>query len=306
MIRVLPSSILVRLIQESLDAVLITDSDGRIRYLNPAMEKLCGYESAEILLEPLSRLIDDATAAAQIEFIDRLKGDGESQSAQTRVRELPLRHRTGELIPVELKAVDLGAEVGTHFFGTFMTDLRERKNAEAQRNALLEQLEHLALTDALTGLPNRRAFDLEAERLMAHARREKWPATMGMVDVDWFKRINDQHGHPAGDALLKVVAQKIQQVIRSGDLCGRIGGDEFGLLLPHATLQQAAIVAERIRSVIAEPVRTPDVPAIDVTVSIGLAKLDTSARVETALAHADAALYQAKLTGRNRVIVAQV
>jgi diguanylate cyclase (GGDEF)-like protein/PAS domain S-box-containing protein len=306
MIRVLPSSILVRLIQESLDAVLILDSESRIRYVNPAMEKLSGYEAAELLNEPLSRLLDASATPDKDDFETRLNVAASENTTLDPVREVDIRHRSGEFIPIELKAVDLGAEAGTRFFGAFMVDLRQRKNAEAHSNALLEQLEQQALTDALTGLPNRRAFDLEAERLMAYARRENWPVIVGMIDIDWFKRANDQFGHLAGDSLLRVVARTIQQLIRSGDLCGRIGGDEFGLLLPHATVQQAAVVAERIRSAIADQnVAAPDAPQIRVTVSIGLAKLDTTEQIETALAHADAALYQAKLTGRNRVIVAQ-
>lgn len=306
MIRVLPGSILARLTQESLDAVLIMDSDSRIRYVNPALEKLCGYSASELEGEPLARLLDERTAAQHDAYVRRYLASDQPSVVLGRVRELEVRHRSGEMIPIELKALDLGIESGTHFLGAFMTDVRQRKNAETKSKALLAQLEQQALTDALTGLPNRRAFDLEAARTMSYARRENWPVAVGMIDIDWFKRANDQYGHLAGDTLLRTVAQSIQQLIRTGDLCGRIGGDEFGLLLPHATLPQAAAVAERIRAVLAEQtIVAADIPHIRITVSIGLAKLDTNDLIETALAQADAALYQAKLTGRNRVVIAQ-
>jgi diguanylate cyclase (GGDEF)-like protein/PAS domain S-box-containing protein len=306
MIRVLPGSILVPLIQESLDAVLIMDADCRIRYVNPAMEKLCGYTSAELQNESLNRLLDERTAAEHDSSVRRYLAANERSVVLGRVRELELRHRNGEMIPIELKALDLGSDGGTRFLGAFMTDVRQRKNAETKSRALLAKLEQQALTDALTGLPNRRAFDLEAARTMAYARRENWPVAVGMIDIDWFKRANDQYGHLVGDTLLRTVAQSIQQLIRTGDLCGRIGGDEFGLLLPHATLPQAAAVAERIRAVLADQtIVAADTPQIRITVSIGLAKLDTNDLIETALAQADAALYQAKLTGRNRVVLSQ-
>jgi diguanylate cyclase (GGDEF)-like protein len=187
-----------------------------------------------------------------------------------------------------------------------MIDLRRRKAVEALNAALMTQLEQQALTDALTGLPNRRAFDLEATRVMAHAKREGWPLTVGIADIDSFKRVNDHHGHAAGDSVLRSIAQAIQNLVRGGDLFGRIGGDEFGLLLPRATTTQAADIAERIRELVADhPIVLTPQESIGVTISIGLAQLDPQNSFAGALAQADAALYQAKLTGRNRVVVAQ-
>jgi diguanylate cyclase (GGDEF)-like protein len=126
-----------------------------------------------------------------------------------------------------------------------------------------------------------------------------------MVDIDWFKRVNDRNGHLAGDNVLRTVAATIQKSIRTGDLCGRIGGDEFGLLFSHATLAQAEVIAERIRVELINHAFVQLGIDSPIGVSIGLAPLSQTESIDTALAHADAALYQAKLLGRNRVVVAQ-
>jgi len=181
-----------------------------------------------------------------------------------------------------------------------------RREMEAKHAALLKQLEQQALTDTLTGLPNRRAFESEAARVMANAKREDWPVSIGVADIDWFKRVNDQHGHPAGDTVLRTVAQTIQNHVRAGDLCGRIGGEEFGLLFPHATVEQAAVIAERIRlALAATPIAASPNVTVNLTLSIGLSVLDVNRLLDAAIAAADAALYQAKLTGRNRVVISQ-
>lgn len=306
MLNPLSTSILHYLIEEATDAVLIMDAQCRVRYVNPAMAKLSGYGAGELIGESLNGLLPDAVAAHHDEYVRGYIDGTRNSTVLGRVRELALRHRTGEIIPIELKAVDLGLEGGTRYFGAIIIDLRRRKDIEAKNAALMAQLEQQALTDPLTGLPNRRAFDLEAARVMAHAKREGWPVTVGIADIDWFKKVNDQYGHAAGDTVLRSVAQATQTLVRGGDLFGRIGGEEFGLLMPRATASQALAIVERIRVLLAEnPIVLPSEESIGITISIGLAQLDPTTSFETALAQADAALYQAKLTGRNRVVVAQ-
>jgi len=300
------SAMFGHLVEESLDAVLIIDAQCRICYVNAAMEKLCGFKAGELVGESMNGLLPAAIAAVHDAYVRDYLNSLRPSTVLGRVREFELRHRSGELIPIELKAVDLGSDTGTRFLGAFMVDLRRRKAIEARNAALLSQLEQQALTDALTGLPNRRAFELEAARVMAHAKREGWPVTVGIADIDWFKKINDQYGHPVGDAVLRHVAHAIQTLVRAGDLFGRLGGEEFGLLLPNATTTQATVIAERIRSTLANSkfVASPEAH-VATTISIGLATLDPAQSLDAALAQADAALYQAKLTGRNRVVVAQ-
>ncbi len=302
MIENLSASLATQLIAESLDAVLIVDECCRIRYANSALEKLSGYLAGELLGESLNGLLPAAIAAEHDQYVRRYLDSLRPSTVLGRVRELEMRHRTGELIPIELKAVDLGMYAKSHFFGAFFSDLRERKASEARNATLLAQLEQQSLTDPLTGLPNRRAFELEATRVMANARREGWPVAIGIADIDWFKRINDTYGHPVGDVVLRTVAHLLQTQMRGGDLCGRLGGEEFGLLLPHADERQAMVIAERIRVALAAlPIGASRTTTLEVTISIGLVRFDMNQALDVSLAKADAALYQAKLAGRNRV-----
>jgi diguanylate cyclase (GGDEF)-like protein/PAS domain S-box-containing protein len=303
MIETLDPTIISRLIEGSPDAVLIMDDRSRIRYLNPAMQALSGFAPAELLGQALEGLLPAAPAAAHDGYMRHYIDGNKPSSVLGKVREFAIRHRTGEMIPIELKAFDLGVTQGCRIFGAFMTDLRPRKRLEAQHAALVLQLEQQALSDSLTGLPNRRAFEAEAASMMARAQRTGGTITVGLADIDHFKRVNDEYGHATGDAVLCRVARIVRDTARNTDFVGRIGGEEFGLLFPDATLEQATRVAERIRSAVVAAY-TDGMAAsekLKVTVSIGLAWLPADGALDAALANADAALYEAKHKGRNRV-----
>lgn len=161
-----------------------------------------------------------------------------------------------------------------------------------------------ARTDGLTGLANR-AHLLEAgERLLAQAREQGQPFCAVMLDVDFFKRVNDTHGHPAGDAVLKAVAAQARGAVRGHDLVGRYGGEEFLILLIGASLQPAAAAAERLRLRIAGSPVVHEGTWIKVTVSQGVAQARAGEDLAGLVARADAALYQAKDGGRDRVVTA--
>ena len=166
-----------------------------------------------------------------------------------------------------------------------------------------EILEKLALTDALTGLANRRAFLDALDAEMARVRRHDHPASLLFLDLDEFKRVNDSHGHAVGDEVLAAFSQVLSRGCRRGDLAARIGGEEFAVLLPMTGRVAAALVAERIRRATnALPLgRSVEVP---VTVSVGVASTEDSPspfQAAELLGRADAALYRAKEGGRNRV-----
>lgn len=167
----------------------------------------------------------------------------------------------------------------------------------------LEALARLARRDALTGLPNRRAFDEALAREVARAERGGAPLAVVALDVDHFKRVNDLHGHAAGDAALEAVAGRARDALRAGDLLARVGGEEFAALLPGAALADAREVAERIRGAVsASPVvvTAAAVPLV-LTVSLGCATLGPGEGAAALVARADARLYDAKHGGRNRV-----
>ena len=167
---------------------------------------------------------------------------------------------------------------------------------------LADDLVALAATDSLTGLLNRRSLDQAALRLSAHARRSGRPLAIVVIDVDHFKLINDQYGHPAGDEVLRWLATLMQSAIRSEDYLARIGGEEFSILLPASCEAEAAVLGERIRSEFAQ-LTVPWASAnLRCTLSVGVAD-STAAGADLAglLAAGDNALYRAKREGRNRV-----
>ncbi len=167
----------------------------------------------------------------------------------------------------------------------------------------LNQAKLLSETDELTGLYNKRGFAIAADRLFAQAQRYKRAATVLMIDSDDLKAVNDKHGHDAGDRLLKMLARCIQAELRYTDVPARIGGDEFVVLLPETPAKGAIDVAERIRDAVANSPVNVEGGRIESTVSIGVASYpDDGGNIDSVLARADRAMYQAKQTGRNRVM----
>jgi diguanylate cyclase (GGDEF)-like protein len=168
--------------------------------------------------------------------------------------------------------------------------------------ALRERLRNQALRDALTGLYNRHFLEETLERMCLDAERRKSSIAAIMIDIDHFKRLNDQHGHAAGDAVLQEVSATILLCLRRTDMACRYGGEELAILLPDCTLVAAEEKAEQIRTRIADLVTGE---GLSVTASLGVATIpDTASKASELLGSADAALYQAKQNGRNRVIVA--
>jgi len=155
---------------------------------------------------------------------------------------------------------------------------------------LFQQMQHQALTDGLTGCFNRRFFEIQLERDLHLATRMRQPVSLILLDIDHFKRVNDEHGHDAGDSALRLLAGALREEVRGVDTAARYGGEEFAIILPQAGEEGALVVAERLRSRI-ERTEVPGVGSI--TASIGVATFPLHANSR--------ALYQAKRTGRNRV-----
>ncbi|MBX7167098.1 MAG: GGDEF domain-containing protein [Pirellulales bacterium] len=182
----------------------------------------------------------------------------------------------------------------------------EAEYAHAQRQ-LLEQARQLesvaaeALTDGLTGLPNRRAFDDELDRCLALTRRYDRPLSLLLCDIDHFKKFNDRYGHPTGDFVLRETAQLLRSTLRPSDFVARFGGEEFAILLPETGLADAIIAAEKLRLAVCVARPEFDGQKFQITVSQGVTQATRNDGTAAFVRRADAALYAAKSAGRNCV-----
>ncbi len=189
---------------------------------------------------------------------------------------------------------------GNTLLGGVGVDITNQLNRERHLADANAELQRLAATDALTGLPNRRLFEGRASIEFAVARRKRRTLSLVAMDIDDFKRRNDLFGHSAGDEALKVVGDVLRACTRKEDLAARVGGEEFAFLLAETDAAGAVIFAERIRAAL----RAMDHGPLDLTVSIGIATIDDATPTwERLLCRADDAMYEAKRTGKNKVIV---
>jgi diguanylate cyclase (GGDEF)-like protein len=166
-----------------------------------------------------------------------------------------------------------------------------------------EALEKASTHDPLTGLPNRRLLGDRLRQETDRALRHGGGYTLGMLDLDHFKRVNDQHGHDAGDAILVLVSQALLSALRDYDLCGRWGGEEFLILLPQTALAEAATVIERVRQAIRAQTLPDHQTTVVITASFGLTEHRPGERPEDTVTRADTLLLTAKRNGRDRVQV---
>jgi diguanylate cyclase (GGDEF)-like protein len=189
----------------------------------------------------------------------------------------------------------------------FLEVIAAQVSLALSRIKFIATLQTLSVTDALTGVPNRRYWDLRLAEEIARAQRYRYPLAVLMVDIDHFKRVNDTYGHQVGDVALQQVASRLRSNLRRTDVLARYGGEEFGVLAPQTSLEAAKVLAERLRHAIAsEPIWVNSDLSIPLTISVGVAVFPEHGQNESDLvAAADAALYRAKEEGRNCVRVAE-
>jgi diguanylate cyclase (GGDEF)-like protein len=208
--------------------------------------------------------------------------------------------------PASVEAVmttDSALNLRTAFFAVALTITWHATLVGLVVARLVNELQRLSRHDVLTGLLNRRAMEEALESELERSRRTREPFAVMMLDLDHFKRINDQHGHPVGDLALKHVAKVLTSAMRKGDSVARFGGEEFIVLMPGTRLNDAEPLAEKLRGVLEASPLTHSAGAVNLSVSVGVAQwrhaADDASRV---LSRADAALFQAKVQGRNCVV----
>jgi diguanylate cyclase (GGDEF)-like protein/PAS domain S-box-containing protein len=291
------------LAENSSDAIIRTGLDGIRRYMSPSTFRLLGYQPEELVGRTwMTNIHPDDRPIAEAEIGRLLSGAPYSTAT------LRMLRKDGSAIWIERQstAVRNCATGRAEEVVTVARDITARKQAEAALAAASEELARQAATDALTGLANRRCFDETLDRELRRAIREVQPLALLLLDVDCFKFYNDDYGHPAGDAVLRAIAECMQGAIRRpGDTAARYGGEEFAVILPNTHGPGAVQVAEAIRTAVAELV-LPHLrgSAGIVTVSIGVAAVMTTPDTTPGwlIASADAALYAAKSAGRNRIV----
>lgn len=269
----------VPLAMTTADGVLVKANDATFRYFGYAPEELLGRSIVHL----------HADAVQRREFVDRLRAEGHVEGV-----ELDLVRADGSLRTM-LAAASVVRHDGRTCVITGLTDISERKQLEAE-------LRRVAASDPLTGLPNRRAFFDALESETARSRRYGQPLAVVMLDIDHFKIVNDSHGHHVGDRVLRAFAQHCRSALREQDITGRLGGEEFGVILPQTSAEEAIPVAERLRASTEALVVHAAGQAVGISISIGIGPFrfdDTDGF--SALRRADAALYVAKRDGRNRV-----
>ncbi len=272
--------------------LLVVSAAGIVQSASESIARVLGFAPAELVGVNVLDLVhpDDLASMAQI-FSALAQPNSEPVNVEMRVR-----HKNGEILTIEGDGANLLENPLIHGIVLNAHDISMRKQME-------DDLRRLAWTDALTGLHNRRHFFELAEQETARSQRYGRSLAVLMIDIDHFKAVNDTYGHQAGDAVLQKLSAVAGKVSRGSDIIRRIGGEEFALLLPETEAHQAAAAAERLRVALAETaVQAPGAPALHVTVSIGVTTLmPADGTFDTILARADAALYAAKGSGRNRI-----
>lgn len=290
------------------DAIIIVGTEEQIIYWNPAAEKMFGYTADEVIGKNLHDFLPtvDQSAAAHRGFKNfQYSGDGPLVGKTIEVNAL---RKNGEEFPIALSISAFKFQGGWHAMG-IIRDITERKQME-------EQVKQLAFYDALTNLPNRRLLGDRLEQTMATSRRSGRYSALMFLDMDNFKPLNDTYGHVAGDALLVEAASRLKNCMREMDTVARFGGDEFVVMLTELSedkkrsASEARKVAEKIRASLAEPYvlsihheGEADTGVVHYcSASIGVALfVNHDASSEDLLKWADAAMYQAKASGRNQI-----
>lgn len=268
--------------------VVSRTSDHSVVFINDRALDLFGLQENDI--RGISAPNHWASQSQRAEILTRIQDQGVVEN-----QEVELRKKDGTVFWVLMSAIRMTYESIECLLFTY-TDITRRKELE-------DELKRLATTDPLTGANNRRYFLQLGDREWHRAQRGVNNLAVLMMDIDHFKSINDTYGHPGGDEVLRKVVECMTQKIRNIDILGRLGGEEFAIILPNVDLPTAVIIANRLREAIAEMAVKFEEHEISFTMSIGATLYrDGDPSLESLLGRADQALYKAKTTGRNRVV----
>jgi diguanylate cyclase (GGDEF)-like protein/PAS domain S-box-containing protein len=284
------------LVDQSLVGIAII-LDGKFSHANPKLASIFGYSTDEIMR---LGLLDVVIENERPVVAEHLRKGIAGETKDTPVIYLGLR-KDGTHAHIEVASSPMSL-AGKPALIAVLTDISERVRAETHVHMLNAKLNEMATHDALTGLFNRRYLEDTFERELIRAARQNHPVSVVMGDLDHFKVINDTYGHQAGDTVLREFGRLLKLHARGSDICCRYGGEEFLLILPDMTEENACERAEQLRVAIADTTIMFDTSAIRVTASFGVASFPRHGRTgDKLIGAADHALYTAKELGRNQV-----
>lgn len=280
-----------KIMETMVDALIISDAQGRIETFNPAAERIFGYAAREVVGGPLSVLMPSDQAGHHDRYVADYVASGKSQVIGVG-REVQGRRKDGTLFPLEISLSELFLG-GRRYFVGVLRDITERKQNE-------ERLTFLATRDHLTGLPNRAMFQDRLHEAVTRADVNRHQVGVLFIDLDHFKNINDTLGHSVGDAVLREVAHRLEQQARAGDMVAHLSGDEFTMILDNLEApEEAARIATTVLDRLSQPFEV-DGREIFTSGSIGIVLYpDNAESIGTLMKNVDTAVHHAKRLGRN-------
>jgi diguanylate cyclase (GGDEF)-like protein/PAS domain S-box-containing protein len=296
--------VLAHVVDSIAEGVYIFDREGRIAFWNKGAERITGYGKDEVLgklcSDNLLRHVDEKGRELCIDGCPMMASMTECKPMEA---EAYLHHKNGHRVPIAVHASPIlgedGAAVGSV---QIFSDRSERSFLLAE----LESLKKEVLSDPLTGLGNRRFAEMSAEAAFVEFEAEGADFGLLMLDIDNFKKVNDEHGHATGDRVLRMIGWTLANAVRRRDAAIRWGGEEFIVICPRITLSVLAEVAERARALIERSwIGVEDGSRLSCTVSVGGALARRGENLEALVARADERLYSCKAAGRNRVEVGE-
>lgn len=286
------------------DGIVVLNAQGIIQYANTTALAMFDAAAADISGGLLETLIPPQIAREQCraiaEYATLLAPAGTPALRQNRTFAIP--RASGVMLHVEMRTFELPPQTGDRSFALLISDITRWKTLELEKQELVAKTTELALTDELTGLPNRRAFDAHFIKQISMQARRDTPLSLGIVDIEHLSRINDEHGRAIGDRVLKSVALILNSGLRDADYLARFGDDEFAILLPETDAVAATAVFERLQQVLCKTPINADKGSILIGVTISLVDCQSNLNSLKLVVKADRALYAAKTSGAGKVI----
>jgi len=293
------TNMIIESLQASNDGVGVFNQDDVLVFCNTPMATAFGFASGDALgltFEQMLRIsaASDNGVKADHGDVDAMVERALAARLKRGFSSFDSDHTNGNWTHVSRLRTD------NDYVFVYTSDITTLKKTESELKDALRYMQKLAATDSLTGLSNRRHFLDAAQAEFSRSKRYEHNLSILALDIDHFKNVNDTYGHQAGDKVLEAISQCCSDLLRTGDIFGRLGGEEFSILLPNADSESAKVTAQRVLDAVAALEVNYEDQVIHFTTSIGIAQVQHCEDLPELMKHSDEALYQAKHNGRNR------